>query len=241
MLFIIFIIFHLLIYIESIQLYKKGLRKRSSILIITNTIGIILNAIRFSNTFNLSVPVLNFLSEEIHQHPIINFLWITLNIINIGNIIYVINYASKKGKQKEFLKEILYTIITIIIFIFIILLFSQKANIIILILIGAILYNLIKEYWKKKKNYIIITIILLSIITWYSYFTYTGASRLAIFLKGYITEAYDTGLEEIKYYEEKNNKKFIPIQSLKLTNGEVGIIEVKNYIFLKIATINIEK
>jgi len=63
MLFIIFIIFHLLIYIESIQLYKKGLRKRSSILIITNTIGIILNAIRFSNTFNLSVTVLNFLSE----------------------------------------------------------------------------------------------------------------------------------------------------------------------------------
>ena len=82
--------------------------------------------------------------------------------------------------------------------------------------------------------------ILLSLFTWYSYFTYTGAARLELFLKGFPKEAYETGLEEIKYYEEKNNKKFNVIQLLKLKNGEIGIIEVKNYIFIKIATANID-
>lgn len=238
--FIIFIIFHLLVYLESFNLYKKGLRKRSSILVITNSVLLFLNSLKFYNTFHLSIPVLNFLAEEIHLHPISNLLWILLNFINIGNVIYVLNYAEKKGKQQELLKELLDLNVTILLLIFIILLFSQHANMAILVAIGVISYKLIKEYQKKKKNYLIVTLILLGLFSWYSYFTYTGAARLTILLKGYIKEAYDTGLEEIKYYEEKNSKKFSSIQSLKLQNGEMGIIEVKNYVFIKLATLNIE-
>ena len=44
------------------------------------------------------------------------------------------------------------------------------------------------------------------------------------------------GLEEQKYYQEKNSRKYVPIKQVEIVDGDMGIIEVKNYLFLKFGT-----
>ena len=39
-------------------------------------------------------------------------------------------------------------------------------------------------------------------------------------------------IEEQKYYREENMRKYVPIENVEIREGEMGIIEVKNYIFL---------
>jgi len=93
-----------------------------------------------------------------------------------------------------------------------------------------------KKYILQKQNYILTIILLLSVVTIYSYFSYTGAARLQIALQGYIVEAYNTGLEELKYYKEPNSKKYIPIQTIPKNNEDMGIIQVNNHFGIKIGS-----
>ena len=95
---------------------------------------------------------------------------------------------------------------------------------------------IIKEYIKTKKNYLLATMLILLIVGIYSFTTYTGAARLQIALQGYIVEAYDMGLEELVYYQEKNSKRYAPIENIEVEEGQLGFVEVDNYLGIKIGT-----
>jgi len=172
------------------------------------------------------------------NHPVINILWIILNLILLYITTYTLNVAKKKKKQNDLLRYSILSLITIIFSYNMILLFQNSATTIIIFIVFFNLYYLLKEYLSTKKNYLFITFLLLGIVSIYSFFTYTGAARLQIFLAGYPKEAYEIGLEELKYYEEKDNKKYNPIKDIELFEGQIGIIEVKNYLLIKIGKIN---
>ena len=95
---------------------------------------------------------------------------------------------------------------------------------------------IIKEYIKTKKNYLLATMLILLVVGIYSFTTYTGAARLQIALQGYIVEAYDMGLEELVYYQEKNSKRYAPIENIEVEEGQLGFVEVDNYLGIKIGT-----
>ena len=78
--------------------------------------------------------------------------------------------------------------------------------------------------------------IILVIFGIYSFTSYTGAARLQIALQGYVVEAYDTGLEELIYYQEDNIKRYTPIENIEVEKGQIGFIEVKNHFGIKIGT-----
>ena len=94
----------------------------------------------------------------------------------------------------------------------------------------------LKEYIKTKKNYLLATMLILLVVGIYSFTTYTGAARLQIALQGYIVEAYDMGLEELVYYQEKNSKRYAPIENIEVEEGQLGFVEVDNYLGIKIGT-----
>jgi len=233
--FYIFLLFHMLLFLEAYLLFQKKLRKRSMILLIANGIVLFTNMIRWLPIFKVPFSSIVFLQEDLGSHPIFNLFWILCNVNLIFLVIYILKYAVNKKRQNSYVKDIILFFLVFFLFFFVILFFSRSASFILFFGFLVLFYLLIKYYLKSRKNYILITILLLFLGIWYSYFTYTGAARLDILLKGYVTEAYETGLEEIKFFEEKNMKKFSPIQKIDLNDGVIGIIEVKKYGFLKFA------
>jgi len=225
-------LFHTILFIETFLLYQKKLRKRSVILGILNGILLIINLIKWIPSMQ-KYSSISFLEKELIANPVTNLLWILINILLIVVGIKIVKFADKKQKQNKFLKQTIYVLSYLIGTFFLILLFFKNASFLLFLSILGAYYFLIKDYQKEKRNYVLIAILIVTLSTWYSYFTYTGAARLQIALLGYPKSAYETGLEEMKYYEEKNSKKYSPIQSFSLEDGEVGIIEVKNYGFLK--------
>ena len=80
----------------------------------------------------------------------------------------------------------------------------------------------------------IIIFLILSLFTFYSYFTYGGSARLQIAMMGYPFSAYQTGLEELTHLKEKNVRQFYPIKNIPVESGDMGIILIKNHVIIKI-------
>lgn len=236
--FYLFLIFHILLLIESYHLWKKRQRRKCLILTVSNIIMFILNMIKFAPTLNgdLIYSDMIFLKLELSNHAISSMLWIILNFLFFALVYYILKIVSQKKKQNRVLKNIIIAYTGVLSLILIIALFNNIASW--LILIGIILGFtwIIKEYIKTKKNYLLATMLILLVVGIYSFTTYTGAARLQIALQGYIVEAYDMGLEELVYYQEKNSKRYAPIENIEVEEGQLGFVEVDNYLGIKIGT-----
>lgn len=194
--------------------------------------------IKFAPTLNgdLIYSDMIFLKLELSNHAISSMLWIILNFLFFALVYYILKIVSQKKKQNRVLKNIIIAYTGVLSLILIIALFNNIASW--LILIGIILgfIWIIKEYIKTKKNYLLATMLILLVVGIYSFTTYTGAARLQIALQGYIVEAYDMGLEELVYYQEKNSKRYAPIENIEVEEGQLGFVEVDNYLGIKIGT-----
>ena len=194
--------------------------------------------IKFAPTLNgdLIYSDMICLKLELSNHAISSMLWIILNFLFFALVYYILKIVSQKKKQNRVLKNIIIAYTGVLSLILIIALFNNIASW--LILIGIILGFswIIKEYIKTKKNYLLATMLILLVVGIYSFTTYTGAARLQIALQGYIVEAYDMGLEELVYYQEKNSKRYAPIENIEVEEGQLGFVEVDNYLGIKIGT-----
>lgn len=236
--FYIFLIFHLFLIIESYSLFKKKLRRKSLLLLLINIIVMIINIIKLyptiTNEINYSSVI--FIISLLKNHPITSLFWFLINLSFLGFTNYIIKVSEQRKKQNQILKIILYIFIAIIFFFLAITLFNKIAALLLFLTILLSLFLLGKAFIKGKQNYYLATIIILIIFTVYSFGMYTGAARLQIALQGYPIEAYNTGLEEMKFYREENMKKFIPIQNLPTDEEDIGLIQVKNYLIIKFGT-----
>ena len=236
--FYLFFMFHILLAIESYHLWKKRQRRKCLILIISNIIVFIINMLKVAPTLNgdLVYSDIIFLKIELSTHAIRSMLWIILNVSFYGLIYYILKIVFQKKKQNRILKNVILAYITILSLILILVLFNNLASWLILLgIIGVFIWT-IKTYIKTKKNYLLASMLILFIIGIYSFTTYTGAARLQIALQGYVVEAYDMGLEELVYYQEKNSKRYAPIENIQVEDGQLGFVEVKNYLGIKIGT-----
>ena len=141
--------------------------------------------------------------------------------------------ASKKQKISKIITSISYLFSAVLFLFLSVVLFSKSADLLIFIYVIVAIIYLIRKYCILQKNYYLAVILILLIFTWYSYCTYTGAARFQIALTGYPNKAYDGGLEEQKFYQEENIKKYVPIETIEVIDGDMGIIEIRNYGFLK--------
>ncbi len=232
-----FVFFHILIFMDCHFLFKKKMRKSSVILGTINLLTIIVNVIEWWGLFeNKTISSVIYFTQMLSNNFFFVFLSILINLILIVLYFVTTKKAEKKQKQNKILKGMLHTLAIIELLFFTFVLFSKNADFILFIyIIGAFIY-LIKRYIKNQKNYYLAFLLVLLIFSWYSYATYEGAARLQIALVGYPANAYETGLEELKYYEEKNSRKYVPIKQIEINDGYMGIIEVKNYLFLKFGT-----
>lgn len=232
-----FCFYHILLFIEGVLLYKERLRKKGIILLFTNSLLTILNITKIYSFIKVEDSLISYIKEELINHSMSNIIWILLNIFLIIFTIYLIKYASKKERQAKGLKVLIYSVLYILSIFFLNLLFSKSITFFLLLILLVTFYKLIEKFKKEKENYVFVILLLLTIFTWYSFFTDTGAARLQIALNGYIKGAYETGLEELKYHEEKNLKKFSPIKTFSLLEEEITLIEVKSYGWIKIGNI----
>ncbi len=233
----IFVLFHILVFIETYFLYKKKLRKKSILLGILNTILFLINIIKLLPTFDVTYSSIHYFQEELVNNTILNLLWVILNLLFMSLVFFILNKNNKFKKQNLLIKYVINSFLVILAIFYIIVIFSKSSAFILFLFLIYSISSLIRNYIKTKKNYVLITALLLCIVVFYSYFTYTGAARFQIALLGYPKEAYETGLEEQKYFEEKNIKKYYPILEVPLKDGQIGLIEVKNYMFIKIGKI----
>lgn len=232
--FLIFLLFHAIVYLEMVLLAKKKLRQKALILMIGNTIMTILNLLVLGGSLGNSYSSIVYLKNMAINHPILSFLWILINIAFYALIFLMIIIAMKKGKQTKHLKYGIYTGICFIFLVFLLMLFQNAFTwVFFLFLIGSI-YLLVKQFLDTKKSSSIAGAILIAIILVYSYGTNTGAARLQIVFSGYPLLAYNTGLEELRYYKEENSKKYMPTLEIPTESGDMGIIEVKSYGLIKI-------
>ena len=234
----ILILFHILVFLESHLLFKKGLRKKGIILGMVNILSLLINLIfcwsLFTKGDTLSSIVV--LQQKSMTNWFTTLLWVLINSILIALTIYTIKKATFRKKQNPYLKTVLIINILINILFLIMVLFSKSADFFLFIYCIILGICLIRNFIRTQKNYYLFFIFLILAFAWYSFGTYEGAARLQIALVGYPRNAYEMGLEELKYYEEKNLKKYSPIEEIKVSKGQMGIIEVKNYAFLKFGT-----
>lgn len=232
-------LYHLLLYTEAFFLYQKKMRQSSVLLLLVNTLCCLLNVIECFPLFsNRDVSSVVFLQQKLTANFFLTFVWILLNLLLLFVILRIINKAKRKGKQNIYLKIGIYLITLLLLLLFTCVVFSKNADVFLFIYILGTFYILGKAYLKNQKNYLLAASLLLLVFTWYSYFTYEGSARLQIALNGYPKQAYETGMEEQRYYREKNMRKYVPIETVKIKDGEMGIIEIKNYFFIKFGTYN---
>ena len=234
--FYIFLLFHIIVFLESYLLAKKKLRQKSTILILANTLFMIINLIVIGGSLKVDYSSVLYMQDLAINHSILIFIWILVNIAFFALIFVLIHIAEIRKKQTKALKNALYIFIGFLFFIFVLMLFQSAT--VLLVLIGGIasMYYLGKNFVKKKKNSYLVMAILILIALTYSYGTYTGAARFQIALAGYPLKAYNTGLEELRYYKEENVKKYMPTTTISTASGDMGMIEVKSYGVIKIGT-----
>lgn len=234
----ILILFHILVFLESHLLFKKGLRKKGIILGMVNILSLLINLIFCWSLFAKgdTISSIVVLQQKSMTNWFTTLLWVLINSILIALTIYTIKKATFRKKQNPYLKTVLIINILINILFLIMVLFSKSADFFLFIYCIILGICLIKNFIRTQKNYYLFFIFLILAFAWYSFGTYEGAARLQIALVGYPRNAYEMGLEELKYYEEKNLKKYSPIEEISVSKGQMGIIEVKNYVFLKFGT-----
>ena len=223
----IFLMWHVMLFIVSIFLIKQKFRKKGTLLMWMNILLFIYHIFFFKNISNMVIGV-----KDIFKHAFFTgFLFILFNLIVMFYVLYLICYLKEKRKQKRLLNYLIYLLATILTLYFILLLFQNKA--VYLYFIGFLLglSYLIKEFIKTTKSIYIAFFLLFLVLGSYTFFTYTGAARFTIALQGYVKEAYETGLEELNFLQEKNTRKYAPIQNI---SEDINLIEVKSYILLKI-------
>ncbi len=234
----ILILFHILVFLESHLLFKKGLRKKGIILGMVNILSLLINLIFCWSLFTKgdTISSIVVLQQKSMTNWFTTLLWVLINSILIALTIYTIKKATFRKKQNPYLKTVLIINILINILFLIMVLFSKSADFFLFIYCIILGICLIRNFIRTQKNYYLFFIFLILAFAWYSFGTYEGAARLQIALVGYPRNAYEMGLEELKYYEEKNLKKYSPIEEISVSKGQMGIIEVKNYAFLKFGT-----
>lgn len=234
----ILILFHILVFLESHLLFKKGLRKKGIILGMVNILSLLINLIFCWSLFAKgdTISSIVVLQQKSMTNWFTTLLWVLINSILIALTIYTIKKATFRKKQNPYLKTVLIINILINILFLIMVLFSKSADFFLFIYCIILGICLIRNFIRTQKNYYLFFIFLILAFAWYSFGTYEGAARLQIALVGYPRNAYEMGLEELKYYEEKNLKKYSPIEEISVSKGQMGIIEVKNYAFLKFGT-----
>ncbi len=235
--FYLFLIFHILIFINIYFLFEKKLRKTGFVLGMMNFFFFILNLLAFSKTLTLEYSSIIFLKEEVKTHVFFNFLWMFLNICYFFYLQYILKRTSKKVNKINYIKPILFGLESVMISFFLSAIMPNQTSFIFFILLLYWVIISIQNYIQKKKNYYLISTLLLLVVLGYSYLTDLGSAKFAIALAGYPSVAYETGLEELKYYEEKNIKKYSPIEEIPLKEGTLGLIEVKKVGFLKFSNI----
>ena len=234
--FFLFLLFHCIVYLEGYLLMKKKLRQKGLVLLLANTVVMFLNLIVMFKSIGNNYSSIIYMKDIALNHPFLLILWILLNIALYGLIFFVIQVATRKEKQTKVLKYGLYIGIGFLFLVFLITLFQGGSTWLLLILSVGGFYLLIKNFLKTKKNSLLAGIIILGIAFIYSFGTYTGAARLQIVLSGYPFKAYNTGLEELRYFKEENTKRYLPTSEIRTTSGDMGTIEVKNFGILKIGT-----
>ena len=232
--FLIFLLFHFMVYLEMYLLGKKKLRQKALLVFVSNTFTMILNLVVLGGSLGNTYSSLIYLKDVAANSPILSFLWILLNILSFAFLYLSIQIASKKGKQTKVLKYGLYLGMVFLTLVFLLMLFQSFFTWVLLFLIIGSIYLLIKQFFKQKKSSFLAGALLLLIVLVYSYGTYAGAVRLQIVLSGYPIRAYNTGLEELRYYKEENSKKFMPTSDIPTVSGDMGMFEVKSYGLIKI-------
>ena len=232
------IFLHILIMIEAYLLYQQKLRKKAILLGGSNLIFFVMNGLGFLKTLSIPYSSIQYFQGELANHGISNVLWILFNFLFFFFGIFILNFASKRKKQNIWFKRVIFAFTFFFLLFFLMILMKKIASLLVFLFALSLIFYLGKEYVDQKKNYYFVLLFLLGVITFYSYCTYTGSARLSILLMGYPKEAYETGLEELKYYEEKDFKRFSPIAEIKLKNGRIHLIDVKNYGFIKFSTIS---
>ncbi len=234
--FFIFLIFHLVVFLESYLLIKKKLRQKGMVLTLANIIIMLINLIVLFKSVGNYYSSLLYMKDIALNHPILTMIWILINIALFALIFFVIQIATRKEKQTKVLKNGLYIGIGFMSLIFLIVLFQNAFPWVLLAIAIFAVYKLTRSFLKDKRSTSIALAILITILSVYSFGTYIGAARLQIFLAGYPFKAYNTGLEELRYYNEENVKKYMPTSEIATSSGEMGMIEVKNYGLIKIGT-----
>ena len=234
----ILILFHILVFLESHLLFKKGLRKKGIILGMVNILSLLINLIFCWSLFTKgdTISSIVVLQQKSMTNWFTTLLWVLINSILIALTNHTIKTETLRKKQNPYLKTVLIINILINILFLIMVLFSKSADFFLFIYCIILGICLIRNFIRTQKNYYLFFIFLILSFAWYSFGTYEGAARLQIALVGYPRNAYEMGLEELKYYEEKNLKKYSPIEEISVSKGQMGIIEVKNYAFLKFGT-----
>lgn len=232
------IIFHIILFVESYQIFQKKLCRTAILLGLINFIVLILNLIEFWALFTIKdISSIVFMQKKLQDTFILTFPLLLLNILLLILSFFTLKKACTKKKQNKFIYLIITFFCILEIIFFTAIIFTKAADFLLFLYLIIIIIYLIKKVLTNQKNYLILTLIVLFAFTFYSYFTYEGQARLQIALIGYVKDAYDTGLEEQKYLREENIKKYVPIKQMQIPNGDLGMIEIKNYFFIKFGNI----
>ena len=220
--------------LECYSLYQKKLKKTSIRFAILTIIYLVINFLMLYKSLKVEYSSIIYLMDALTNNPIVTILWI---LINIALYLYFVKEMLLLRKKRKQNKKILFGILISYLIYDVLLIFVLFHNImvyILLILLIGLIVITVKSYLKSHENYLIIIFIILSLVTYYSYFTYKGAARLQIVMLGYPFSAYQTGLEELTHLKEKNVEQYYPIKNIPVESGDMGIILVKNHIFIKI-------
>lgn len=230
-----FFLCHFILFIEVWWLIRKKLKRKGMLLGVSNFILMIVNLIVLRVSFSLNISTISYFQDYVKEHFFLYFLWFLLNFFFLLFAGFCLYYAIKRKKQSKLLEFGVFFAIAVVSFFFVFVFFQNSSSIILFLFFVCLWIYLLQCYLQEAKNYYLAALILILAFLGYSYFTYTGAARLYIALKGYPQIAYETGLEELKYYQEKNSRKYALIQSVDCKEQCMYVIEVKNYGFVKIA------
>ena len=152
--FYLFLIFHILLLIESYHLWKKRQKRKCLLLTVSNIIVFVINLLKLAPTLNkdLIYSDMIFLKLELVNHTISSILWLILNLAFYAFLYYILKKAFQKKKQNSLLKNLIIAYAFTLACILLIALFNNIAAWLILIGIIISLIWLVKAYIKTKKN-----------------------------------------------------------------------------------------
>ncbi len=225
----------ILLSLECFKVLKSNLKNTSLRIGLITLIFIVINFLMLYQSLKISYSSILYLLNSLTNNSFITILWI---LINIGLYIYLIEIMIKLRKKKRQDSKLFLSILIVYFIYNVLLIFILFNNLMVYLLLITLIISvilLIKNFLVKRYGYLLLIIFVLSLFTYYSYFTYKGSARLQIAFMGYPIKAYITDLEELSHLKEKNVKQFYPIKNIPVESGEMGIILVRNHFGLKIA------